>query len=147
MAMQKSMLKEFSWDQRYRVSGIEGVLTPALVTYQMSLPRTSSGPWSCWPANLIAGVCTSKREADHTLHALLGAASAISNARPRWSCLMACRSGAADVLFAYPAMGANARRARDIAQQFPDVRISILAENEETGFSNGAPAGWEFFST
>ena len=45
--------------------------------------------------------------------------------------LVACRSGAADVLFAYPAMGANARRVREIAQQFPEVRISVLAENDE----------------
>ena len=45
--------------------------------------------------------------------------------------LVACQNGAADVLFAYPAMGANARRAQDIAQQFPNVRISVLAENEE----------------
>jgi hypothetical protein len=33
MATQKSMLSEFSWDQRYCVSGIEDVLTPALVMY------------------------------------------------------------------------------------------------------------------
>src|SRR5205814_9835450 len=45
--------------------------------------------------------------------------------------LVACRSGAADVLLAYPAVGANARRVREIADQFPDIRISVLAENEE----------------
>ena len=45
--------------------------------------------------------------------------------------LVACRSGATDVLLAYPTMGANARRVQEIAQQFPDVRISVLAENEE----------------
>ena len=44
---------------------------------------------------------------------------------------MACRNGAADVLLAYPVMGANARRVRDIAQQFPKVRVSVLAENED----------------
>jgi len=45
--------------------------------------------------------------------------------------LVACRSGAADVLFAYPAVGANARRVREIADEFPNVRFSALAENEE----------------
>jgi D-serine deaminase-like pyridoxal phosphate-dependent protein len=35
------------------------------------------------------------------------------------------------VLFAYPAVGANARRVREIADAFPGVRISVLAENEE----------------
>jgi D-serine deaminase-like pyridoxal phosphate-dependent protein len=45
--------------------------------------------------------------------------------------LTACRTGATDVLLAYPAMGANARRAHEIAQQFPNVRISVLVESEE----------------
>src|SRR5947199_215445 len=45
--------------------------------------------------------------------------------------LVACRSGAGDVLFAYPAIGANALRVREISDQFPGVRISALAENEE----------------
>src|SRR5260370_33049258 len=33
MAAQKSMLNEFAWDQRYKASGIEDVLTPALLMY------------------------------------------------------------------------------------------------------------------
>jgi D-serine deaminase-like pyridoxal phosphate-dependent protein len=45
--------------------------------------------------------------------------------------LVACQCGAADVLLAYPTMGANARRVREIAEQFPAMRISVLAENEE----------------
>ncbi|MGH9496879.1 MAG: alanine racemase, partial [Candidatus Sulfotelmatobacter sp.] len=44
--------------------------------------------------------------------------------------LEACRSGASDVLVAYPVMGANARRVREIAVEFPRVTISVLAENE-----------------
>jgi D-serine deaminase-like pyridoxal phosphate-dependent protein len=45
--------------------------------------------------------------------------------------LVACRSGAIDVLVAYPTVGANARRVREIADAFPNVRISVLAENEK----------------
>jgi D-serine deaminase-like pyridoxal phosphate-dependent protein len=45
--------------------------------------------------------------------------------------LTACQHGAADVLQAYPSVGGNARRAREIAELFPHVRISVLAENEE----------------
>jgi D-serine deaminase-like pyridoxal phosphate-dependent protein len=45
--------------------------------------------------------------------------------------LVACQCGAADVLLAYPTMGANARRVRQIAEQFPKVQVSVLAENEE----------------
>jgi D-serine deaminase-like pyridoxal phosphate-dependent protein len=44
--------------------------------------------------------------------------------------LVACESGATDVLVAYPVVGANARRVRQIADLFPNVRVSILAENE-----------------
>jgi D-serine deaminase-like pyridoxal phosphate-dependent protein len=45
--------------------------------------------------------------------------------------LVACRSGAADILLAYPVVGANARRVSEIADQFRHVRISVLAENED----------------
>jgi D-serine deaminase-like pyridoxal phosphate-dependent protein len=45
--------------------------------------------------------------------------------------LVACQSGAADVLVAYPTVGANARRVQEIAESFPSVRVSALAENEE----------------
>jgi D-serine deaminase-like pyridoxal phosphate-dependent protein len=45
--------------------------------------------------------------------------------------LVACRSGAGDVLFAYPAVGASVRRVKEIADQFPGVRISVLAENNQ----------------
>ena len=33
MAAQKVMLSEFPWDERYRISDIDNVLTPALVVY------------------------------------------------------------------------------------------------------------------
>jgi D-serine deaminase-like pyridoxal phosphate-dependent protein len=44
--------------------------------------------------------------------------------------LVACQCGAADVLLAYPSVGANVRRVREIAEEFPGVRVSVLAENE-----------------
>jgi D-serine deaminase-like pyridoxal phosphate-dependent protein len=56
--------------------------------------------------------------------------------------LVACRSSAGDVLLAYPAVGANARRLREIADQFPDIRISVLAENEDQVLQwQGSPVG------
>jgi len=56
--------------------------------------------------------------------------------------LVACRSGAGDVLFAYPAVGANVRRVREIADQFPEVRISVLAENnQQVGRWRGSRVG------
>lgn len=44
---------------------------------------------------------------------------------------MACGAGAADVLLAFPVMGANARAAREIAAGFPGARVSVLVESPE----------------
>ena len=131
MAMRNFMLSEFPWDTRYRVRGVEEVLTPALVVYPeiigANIERT---------LDLVGGA---DRWRVHVKTAKLGYAmrTLIEHGVRNFKCattlelLVACRSGAADVLLAYPVMGANARRARAIADQFPEVRISVLAENEE----------------
>jgi D-serine deaminase-like pyridoxal phosphate-dependent protein len=41
----------------------------------------------------------------------------------------ACASGMKDVLLAYPVVGANAARVREIAAENPEVRVSVLVEN------------------
>ena len=41
-----------------------------------------------------------------------------------------CELGAEDVLLAYPVMGANARRAGELARRFPRLRIAALIEHE-----------------
>jgi D-serine deaminase-like pyridoxal phosphate-dependent protein len=131
MAMQNT-LSEFNWDERYRVSGIEDVLTPALVLYPDVIA-----------SNIEQTLKLLGRDADrwrvHIKTAKLGLTlrMLVERGVRNFKCattlelLVACRSGAVDVLFAYPATGANARRAREIAQQFPEVRISVLAENDE----------------
>jgi D-serine deaminase-like pyridoxal phosphate-dependent protein len=131
MATRNFMLSEFPWDARYRVTGIEDVLTPALVVYPeiigANIERT---------LDLVGGA---DRWRVHVKTAKLGYAmrTLIEHGVRNFKCattlelLVACRSGAADVLLAYPVMGANARRAREIANQFPDVRISVLAERKE----------------
>ena len=49
--------------------------------------------------------------------------------------LTACEAGAADVLLAFPVTGANARRTVDLAQRFPQTRVSVLVEaREQAGF-------------
>src|SRR4029077_19894882 len=65
----------------------------------------------------------------HTLRALLDRGIHNFKCATTLELLVACRSGARDVLFAYPAVRANARRVREIADEFPEVRISALAEN------------------
>ena len=126
------MLQEFPWDPRYAVSGIEDVLTPALVMYPdviaANIERTLElldGNADRWRVHIKTAKLA------RTLRMLTDRAIRNFKCATTLELLVACRNGAPDVLLAYPVMGANARRVQDIAQQFPNVGISVLAENEE----------------
>ena len=132
MAAQKSMLSEFPWDRRYRVSGIDDVLTPALVVYPEFVAsniaqtlRLLGGDADRWRVHIKTA------KLSYTLHTLVDRGITNFKCATTLELLMACQSGAADVLVAYPVMGANARRVREIADQFRQVRVSVLAENED----------------
>ena len=131
MAQQKNMLSEFSWDRRYGFSGVEDVLTPALVIYRdfiaANIERTVrllDGKADRWRAHIKTA------KLGYTLRMLVEHGVRNFKCATTLELLVACQSGAEDVLLAYPTMGANARRAQDIAEQFPNVTISVLAENE-----------------
>src|SRR6266446_6033177 len=132
MTAQNSMLSEFPWDPRYRVSSIEELLTPALVLYPEILVSNIERTLDLLggdPNRLRVHIKTAKL--GYTLRILVERGIRNFKCATTLELLVACRSGAADVLFAYPAMGANARRVCEVADQFPGVRISALAENEE----------------
>jgi D-serine deaminase-like pyridoxal phosphate-dependent protein len=142
-ATEKVMLNEFSWDERYRVSDIENVLTPALVVYPeiiaSNIARTVhllGGDADRWRAHIKTAKLA------YTLRMLIECGVRNLKCATTLELLEACRSGAADVLLAYPAVGANARRVREIADHFPDIRISVLAESEEQMRQwRGSPVG------
>src|SRR6516225_3704113 len=126
------MLSKFPWDERYRVSDIDDVLTPALVVYPeivesniASTLHLLGGNGDRWRAHIKTAKLA------FTLRVLVERGVRNLKCATTLELLVACRSGAADVLLAYPVVGANARRVHEIADQFPDVRISVLAENEE----------------
>ncbi len=132
MSAQKSILSAFAWDHRYRVSGVEDVLTPALVVYPefiaSNIGRTLAllgGDADRWRVH------SKTAKLGHTLRMLVERGVRNFKCATTLELLVACQRGAADVLLAYPSIGANARRARKIADQFPEVRISVLAENDE----------------
>jgi D-serine deaminase-like pyridoxal phosphate-dependent protein len=132
MAAQKSMLHELPWHQRYAVSTIDDVLTPALLLYPEeianNIDRTLallSGNANRWRVHIKTAKLT------YTLKMLIDRGVQNFKCATTLELLTACRAGAADVLLAYPAMGANARRTQEIAQQVPEVSISVLAENEQ----------------
>jgi|SRR5271165_512427 len=132
MAANKTMLSEFSWDERHRVTGIEEVLTPALVVYPeivaSNIARTLhllDGNADRWRAHIK----TAKLAC--TLQVLVERGVRNFKCATTLELLVACRNGATDVVLAYPVIGPNARRVREIANRFPHVRISVLAENVE----------------
>jgi D-serine deaminase-like pyridoxal phosphate-dependent protein len=132
MATREFMLNEFRWDPRYRIPGIEEVLTPALVVYPeiiaSNIERTLhllGGNGDRWRVHIKTA------KLGHTLRLLLDRGIRNFKCATTLELLVACGSGAADVLVAYPTVGANARRVREIADSFPNVRISVLAENDE----------------
>lgn len=126
------MLHEYGWDPAYGLAGVEDVLTPGLVLYPeliaANIERTLEllgGDADRWRVHIK----TAKLE--HTLRTLVERGVRNFKCATTLELLVACRSGAVDVLLAYPVMGANARRVQEIAMQFPQVRVSVLAENPE----------------
>ncbi len=132
MATDKSILKEFAWDPRYAVSDIEEVMTPALLIYPefvaSNIERTLKlleGDADRWRVHIKTA------KLGYTMRMLTERGVRNFKCATTLELLVACECGATDVLLAYPSIGANARRVREIAEQFPGVRISVLAENEE----------------
>jgi D-serine deaminase-like pyridoxal phosphate-dependent protein len=132
MAAHKSILSQFEWDPRYCVSGIEDVLTPALVIYPEFIASNIEvtlallgGDVDRWRVHIKTA------KLGYTLRMLIERGIRNFKCATTLELLLACQLGAADVLLAYPSVGANARRAREIAGQFPEVRVSVLAENGE----------------
>ncbi len=132
MAAQKSMIGEFAWDPRYAVSGVEDVMTPALLVYPeiiaSNIARTLAlldGDADRWRVHIKTA------KLGYTLRMMVERGVRNFKCATTLELLVACQCGAADVLLAYPSIGANARRVREIAEKFPEARISVLAENEE----------------
>jgi D-serine deaminase-like pyridoxal phosphate-dependent protein len=132
MGKLKFMLNEFAWDEVYRVPNIENVLTPALVVYpeviSSNIKQTLGlldGDANRWRVHIKTA------KLDYTLRMLVERGVSNFKCATTLELLVACRSGAKDVLVAYPMVGANARRVNEIAEAYPHVRVSVLAENEE----------------
>jgi D-serine deaminase-like pyridoxal phosphate-dependent protein len=132
MATQQPILGEFAWDSRYNVSDASEILTPALVVYPQIVAaniectiKLLGGDADRWRAHIKTA------KLGYTLHLMLERGIRNFKCATTLELLVACECGAADVLLAYPTVGANARRVREIAEQFPQVRISVLAENED----------------
>lgn len=132
MAATNFMLDEFPWNTRYAVPNLEDILTPALVIYPEAIDANidrTVGLLDGDPNRWRVHIKTAKL--GYTVRRLIARGIRNFKCATTLELLIACESGATDVLLAYPTIGANARRVREIAEQFPDVRISALVENEE----------------
>jgi len=143
MAAQKSMLSEFAWDQRYRVSSLDDVLTPALLLYPeivaSNVERT---------LELLGGDANRWRVHIKTAKAWLHAPHAGRARHPQFQ--MRDHSRIASGLAAAARRctsslisgGRQCAAGQEIADQFPEVRISVLAENnQQVGRWRGSRVG------
>lgn len=115
----------------YRIDAVDRIITPALAIYPACIDanieatlRLAGGDANRWRPHIK----TAKLE--FTMRRLVDHGVVNFKCSTSLELLTACRSGARDVLVAYAMVGANARRVIEIAGAFPEVRISILVENE-----------------
>jgi D-serine deaminase-like pyridoxal phosphate-dependent protein len=114
----------------YRIDNVETLLTPALAIYPEIVDRNIAAT-----VRLLGG--DPNRWRPHVKTAKLGfimrrmAELGVAHAKCSTTIELAtaCEAGMQDVLLAYPVVGANARRVREIAEAHPSVRISVLVEN------------------
>jgi D-serine deaminase-like pyridoxal phosphate-dependent protein len=114
----------------YRIANIESVMTPALAIYPEIVEANIE-------ATLRALGGDANRWRPHVKTSKLGfimrkmAERGVTNVKCATTLELqtAAEAGAEDILIAYPMVGANARRARELAETMPDKRISALVEN------------------
>jgi len=114
----------------YRIETVDRVRTPALAIYPEIVDANIKAT-----LRLIGGNANLWRP--HVKTAKLGSVMnrLVKNGVVNFKCstslelLTACEAGATDAIVAYPMWGANARRVREISEQFPGVAVSSLAES------------------
>lgn len=114
----------------YRITDIESVMTPALVIYPKIVEaniaatiRVLGGDPNRWRPH----VKTSKL--GFVMHKLTEQGVVNVKCATTLELQTAAVAGATDILVAYPMVGANVRRVRELAAAMPDKRISALVEN------------------
>jgi len=116
----------------YTIQDVETLLTPALAIY----PQVVDGNIDA-TLRLLGGDVNRWRP--HVKTAKLGfimrrlAERGVMHAKCSTSVelAVACEAGIQDVVLAYPVVGANAARVRELAEQYSGARISVLVENAD----------------
>lgn len=131
--------------EAYRIAGAESVLTPALLVYPQIVEcnirntiRLLNGDPNRWRPHIKTAKLAS------VIQTLVRHGVTNFKCATTLELLTACRGGALDVLVANQVWGANADRVREIAQQFPRVRISVLVDTP-SAVESWAGSGVEVF--
>ncbi|HWZ34074.1 MAG TPA: alanine racemase [Bryobacteraceae bacterium] len=114
----------------YSIDAVESLLTPALAIYPEIVDSNIEAT-----LRLLGGDVNRWRP--HVKTAKLGfimrrlAERGVVHAKCSTSVelAVACEAGIQDVVLAYPVVGANAARVRELAEQYSGARISVLVEN------------------
>lgn len=131
MTAQELSLPELSLDE-YRIEGVGRVMTPALAIYPEIVDHNIATT-----LRLVGGNVNRLRPHVKTAKLAFTMRRFVEHGITNFKCsttlelLKVCEVGSADVLVAYPIVGAGARRVREIANQFPNTRISALVESLE----------------
>jgi D-serine deaminase-like pyridoxal phosphate-dependent protein len=129
-------------EQPYRLAGIEHVVTPALIVYLDKVDANLEATIAIAgndPRRLRPHVKTAKlanvihRMVEHGIHQCKCATTL--------EFATACESGMRDVLVAYPMVGANAQRIRELSAGYPDAEISVLVDDRKHLRHWEAPTG------
>lgn len=117
--------------ENYRIENIERLLTPALAIYPELVDaniaatiRLLGGDANRWRPH----VKTAKL--GFIMHRLVERGVKQAKCSTTVELETACAAGIRDIVLAYPVVGANAARVREIAAMHPEVRISVLVENQ-----------------
>jgi len=138
-----SLIEPLTNDAAFRVAEAARLLTPALlidrgrVQHNITTTlRLLGGDANRWRPH----VKTAKL--GYIMRMLVDAGIAKVKCATTLELTVACQAGARDVLVAYPLIGANAARVREIAEQNPGVAVSVLVENEsQVAQWRGTPLG------
>ncbi|MBI3654482.1 MAG: alanine racemase [Acidobacteria bacterium] len=113
----------------YRIAEINNVLTPALAIYPTIVDaniratlRLLNGEANRWRPH----VKTAKLQ--YVMRQLVAQGVMNFKCSTALELKTVCETGAQDVLLAYPVVGANARRVREVAAAFASTRVSVLVE-------------------
>ena len=114
----------------YRVRGLERVLTPALAIYDAAVDhnieatvRAFGGDPDRWRPHIKTA------KAGYVVKKYVKRGIRAMKCATTLELATACEAGAEDALLAYPVVGANAERVREIAAKYRNARVSALIEN------------------